>query len=158
MAAPKGNQYYKSRKKDGKDKLITPGELFEKALEYMQWLKDNPLKETKVFASMGELLTTCVDHVRIPLEDDFFEFAGIKKATFHNYAKNEDYLDVVMRIRALFKTKRIQSASAGFANANLIARIDGLSEKTDINVKSESDDVKSKFPFAAPTEPDDKNP
>ena len=49
MAAPQGNKYWQMRSKDGKEPKYKPDTLWEKAVEYFEWVDDNPLLEEQLF-------------------------------------------------------------------------------------------------------------
>ena len=60
-----GNNFCELRSRHGSKKLFeTPNLLWEAACEYFQWIKENPLQETKVFHVSGQLTKTEVPLLR----------------------------------------------------------------------------------------------
>lgn len=127
MAAPKGNTYWKLAKGFGigKEKKYSKKALFEKAIEYLEWLEKNPLKEDKVFANGMRMK---VDKMRASTITGFCIYAGISTTTFDNYAKDEAYLGITSRIKDLIYTQKFEGAAADLLNSNIIARELGLAD------------------------------
>lgn len=131
MAAPKGNTYWKQAKgfAVGNPKKYTPEELWNKALEYFEWIEKNPLKEEKVF---GTGVRMKVNKMRAMTLTGFYLFAEIDKKTFEKYCNDEAYIPVTTRIRDIIYTQKFEGAAADLLNPNIIAREIGLADKTDI--------------------------
>jgi len=54
MAAPKGNQFWKTRSSHGRNPIFpTPDALWDAACEYFQWVEDNPLWEDRLVTFQG---------------------------------------------------------------------------------------------------------
>jgi len=139
MAAPEGNQYWKLAHNWRKPKKYTPGKLLEKAFEYIEWAENNPLYEMKVFASKGKILKADVPKMRALTIQGFCFFANIWPQTFHNYEKDEAYLDIVTRIREMFFAQKFEGAAANLLNPNIIARELGLGDKQELTGKGGKD-------------------
>lgn len=132
MPAPKGNEYWRLRKVDGRKKKFTPKQLEELANEYFQWCIDNPMYEAVLHSKTGELIS--VPKLRAFTEMGFCVYAGMSTSSFYEqYAKDKDFLDIVTRIREIIRTQKFEGAAAGFLNANIIARDLGLRDKQDID-------------------------
>jgi hypothetical protein len=55
VAAPKGNKFWLARSSHGRDPIFkSPDALWSAAVEYFEWVEDNPLYEAKVAANKGE--------------------------------------------------------------------------------------------------------
>jgi len=134
MAAPKGNKYWELAKgfAVGKEKSYTPQKLWNKAIEYLQWLDENPLKEEKVFGTgfRGE-----VSKMKAPTLSGFCVYAGIGTSTFDRYKTDDDkaYRDITKHIQDLFFAIKFEGAAADLMNPNIIARETGLADKTETN-------------------------
>lgn len=114
------------------EKKYTPLALLEKAIEYLKWCKDNPLKEEMVF---GSGFRTEVNKMRAPTIRGFCVYADISSITFFNYENdksNTEYLNITSRIRDLFYAPKLEGAAAGLLNANIIARELGLTDKQEV--------------------------
>ena len=132
MAAPKGNEYYLLRSKDGRDTTYTPETLLEAANEYFNWCLDNPLKESQVVKYKDSYEIIEVPKMRTFSIQGFCNYAEIMKQTFFNYEKREDFLDVTTRIRGVIENFQFEGAASGFLNPNIIARKLGLADKTEL--------------------------
>lgn len=121
MGAPKGNSYWKLAKgfAVGKERAYKPNDLWEKSLEYMEWLEKNPLKEEKVFAN-GQRMS--INKMRAATITGFCLYAGICTSTFDNYSKDKAYLDIIKKIKDLFFSQKFEGAAADLLNPNIIAR------------------------------------
>jgi len=133
MAAPKGNEYYLLRSKDGRDKEYTPEKLMLTANEYFQWCLDNPFKDQQLFHYQGQVTKENANKMRPFTLQGFCNFAEIVLQTFLNYEKseNKDFIEVTTRIRGIIENQQFEGAAAGFLNPNIIARKLGLSDRQD---------------------------
>lgn len=60
-------------------------------------------------------------------------FLGISTSSFYKYyVGDNDYVDIITRIREVIRTQKFEGAAAGFLNANIIARDLGLKEQHDL--------------------------
>lgn len=135
MGAPEGNEYYKLREKNGRDKIFKePEELLEKAVNYFEWVENNPLYKHDVIRG-GDLAG---ERIKIPLQrpytiEGFCLFAGITYQTWLNYEKNsdahEDFFKVTAYIKAVIEANQLEGASVNIFNSNIIARKLGLVDK-----------------------------
>ena len=161
MAAPKGNEYYLIRSKDGRDKEYTPQSLLEKANEYFRWCLENPLYEAVIVKGnrieetkspskdkKGKLsdvttkTTKPYDIASLPKMrpftiQGFCNYAEIVHNTFLNYEKDKDFLQVTTRIRGIIENHQFEGAASGFLNPNIIARKLGLIDKSQVRVEKE---------------------
>lgn len=147
MPAPKGNQFWKLRSKHGRDKLFnSPELLWEAACEYFDWIDNNPLIETDYRGKDAYA-------VEIPRKrpytiiglclylDASQQYWKEFRSNCRETAKN--YLPVITRIEEIIYNQKFEGASAGFFNANIIARDLGLKEKTDITTGDEKLDFRT---------------
>lgn len=125
MPAPKGNQYWKLVNDWHHPKLYKPEELLNKALEYLDWLEKNPLKEEKVF-STGKRMK--VNKMRAPTIEGFTVYANICTSTWDNYMADEAYMGILKKIKNTFYSLKIEGCAAGFFNPLIIIRELGLKE------------------------------
>ena len=136
MAAPKGNEYYLLRSKNGKNKVYNTIQLAEKANEYFNYCLDNPLQEMVIFHHQGTTTKDFVDKMRPFTIQGMCNYLDICEKTFNNYSNDKDYLQVTIRIRQIIYNQKFEGAASGFLNPNIIARDLGLTDKqqTDINL------------------------
>lgn len=156
MAAPKGNEFWKLRSKHGRDKLFaTPDLLWDAACEYFQWCNDNPLIEIDYRGSKMERIE--LPKMRAFTLEGLCFYLDANKGYFNDFddaLKNKtdklskDFSTVITRIREVVYRQKFEGASAGFLNANIIARDLGLSDKSQVQQNStiEYVNVSKQFP------------
>jgi len=118
----------------GKHKYIeTPEKLWELFLEYAEITK----KRVRVIPKATNKGVLYEEHTP-PLTIEGFELHCLDKGTdCHHYMDNTDgryseYGTIVTRIRKSIRQDQIEGAVVGEFNNNIVARITGLTEKTDV--------------------------
>lgn len=114
----------------GRNPKYTPEELWDKAVEYFEWVDANPLKEARITAS-GKVRS--VDKLRAMTIRGFCLFAGIDITTFMAYEKRNNFSYITTRIRDIIYQQKFEGASADLLNANIIARELGLANKQEFS-------------------------
>jgi hypothetical protein len=137
MAAPLENQYYLLRVRSGRQPEYTPEALLQRANEYFEWVEQNPFKEEVLFHSQGIITRDYVTKKRPLTIEGFCIYANIVKNTFYSYEKSKDFVNITSYIRETIENQQLELASAGFLNANIIARKLGLSDKSEVKVTQE---------------------
>ena len=162
MAAPSGNEYYKLRSKDGRDRIFkTPKALIDACNEYFEFCLSNPMKEAQIVkGNQVEVLETPSTNengkaikvkskktipyavVELPKMRPFTleglcNYINISLNTFKGYEGLEDFLIVTSRIRQIIDMQQFEGAAAGFLNPNIIARKLGLTDKSEVKVSQE---------------------
>lgn len=139
MAFAEGNQFWKKRHSDGKEKLFeTPEKLWDAACEYFQDIVDNPLKkqEAKV-VNVGnyesEVQIVTLDVMKPFTLSGLCRYLGCDDSYFRSFKAQErknkdDYIAVIMRIEQIIYEQKFTGAASGFFNANIIARDLGLTD------------------------------
>lgn len=126
-----------------------PEDLARVADEYFQWCDDNPI-ETATRKLVGAKQTgkggeaksdeTKFTTRRAYTLDGFCLFARIsdwssfKSAEAHSDA---EYLAVIHAIEQTIRDQQVSGALAGVFNSNIVARLNGIADKTDLNVNTE---------------------
>ena len=142
MGAPKGNTYWKIRTKHGRGTIYTPETLLEKFNEYMDWINENPLYESKAFPYKGDVQIVNLPKMRAATLAGFCLYAGIKSVdTFRNYKKRKDFLEVCTQIEMAMEAQKIEGASAELLNPSIIARLLGLKDKSEIDHTTKGDKI-----------------
>lgn len=137
MAAPKGNKFYMNRQKNGRELIYsTPNDLLEKAYGYFKWCDKTPLKRRELVKG-GSMSGNIVD---IKMDRPYTlvgmcVYLGISKRTFDNYEEREDYLPIATHIREVIQQNQIEGAVVGNYNANIVARLLGLTDKQEVETK-----------------------
>ena len=146
----KGNQLWKNLEYPGKRRTYTAIELWAKFVEYMQannkayWSKQDFIKSGP---GAGTIIYTDVPNP--PSIKAFCIFCNIGESTFNNYWQikskiEDDYLEVASTIRDTIQLIQVDGASAGVFNANIIARLTGLVDKKEVDVKTDYSDDERK--------------
>lgn len=128
----KGNQFWKLRLKHGRDRVIqSPDELWENFIQYAEWVESNPLEEQHWVGKDGDEVKRYKMRPMLKPEfavvcglSEFAEIASLKKVS-------DDFSQIVRRIESAIASWNITGSAAGFLNPNIIARVEGLSEKTE---------------------------
>lgn len=164
MSFKEGNNYWEHREKHGRDYKYTPEKLWEEAILYFQWAKDNPLMES-VFVQKGIVIKdeqgnrkTVYEYpmpkMRAMTLKAFHLFADIGHSTWEGYKKIDDFSTITTRIQSIIYSQKFEGAAASMLNPNIIARDLGLKEhtsNTNTNVdltpltKEERDEAKRKM-------------
>lgn len=124
-------QLWEVRKIGKPPSFDSPDEMWERAIEYFEWCKENSLNEQKLFNYQGELTAGVVPHMRAMTQAGLCAFMNISVSTWHNYKDKPAYLEVTRAIEEIMTEQKFTGAAAGMLNPNIIARDLGLTEKTE---------------------------
>lgn len=133
MQFPEGNEYWKLRSKDGRDKIFeTPEKLLDACNKYFDWVQNNPLKQSEVvkYKDYAELIE--VPKMRPMTIEGLCNFIDISVKCWRNYKERVDYVPITTRIEQIIYNNKFEGAASGFLNPNIIARDLGLIDKQDI--------------------------
>lgn len=136
MAAPKGNKYWELREKNGRNKILTPKELFLLAYEYKDYIDNNPIE---IEDNKGTKNINIIKLKRPYTWDGFehFVFEKTGLASLEDYKKSKgtykDFSDIIHVIDRMFKSQKFEGAVIGIFKENIIARDLGLTDKKDIS-------------------------
>lgn len=129
MAATKNNQYWKLRKKHGRDnKFVNPGLLWKATCKYFNWCDKHPC----VINRHGYQLTVPRPYSIHGLT----LFLGVSHSYFRIQRK-EMYNEVIEMIKTVIETQQFEGACVGAFNPNIIARQLGLTGKQEVIQKEE---------------------
>ena len=140
MPAPKDNQFWLARPVHGRKKKYSPKKLGECALEYFQWVEDNPFQEAKPFKVKDDedndvIVLEDVPKMRPMTLKGLRIFLGIVPQTWVNYKANDDFMEVISNIDEVISDQKFGGAASGFFNANIIARDLGLKDVSETQSK-----------------------
>lgn len=117
----------------GRPKVIESPEQFEElGLEYIQWVRDNPVMKTITASFQGSISYEKVPHARPMTQYGLAAHMGIGLSTLKDYGAKEDFSAIFKRLCAIMTAHNVDGASSGDMNGNIIARIEGLSEKQEV--------------------------
>lgn len=150
MAAPSGNQFWKLRHKDGRDRLFENAEaLWQAATEYFNWIDAHPwfkveqlkkpYQEEDAEGNKGKWVTvTKIPTARPYTIHGLCLYLGCNTKYFNDFEdalKNrtdevsKGFSEIVSRVRETIYTQKFEGAAVGAFNANIIARELGLVDK-----------------------------
>ena len=139
MAAPKGNKFWLARSSHGRDPIFkSPDALWSAAVEYFEWVEDNPLYEAKVAANKGEPEIVYVPKIRAMTLSGLQTFLDISHQGWLNYGARDGFIDICAKIAEIIRQQKFEGASAGLLNPAIIARDLGLADKQDITSNGET--------------------
>ena len=122
-AAPRGNKFWKDRAKSGRNKMFSsPDDLWDSAVNYFEWIEDNPLLKEKLFSYQRKVITGTVKKMRPMSINGLCQHLGISRRTWGLYKSREDFMPVTMRVEMIIWVQQFSGAASGLFNANIIAR------------------------------------
>jgi hypothetical protein len=122
-------------------KTIKSPKQLEKSFEdYKKWAKKHPWYK-KDFIRSGEFAGQIVNlEIERPLTEwEFAAFLGMSYRGLCNYGSAEGYehyFPIYSRIKTEMQAQRISGGLVDTYNANLVARIDGIKEKSEVDVNA----------------------
>lgn len=142
-----GNRFWELRTKHGPDRLFgDPAVLWEEALLYFDWCERNPLYKTELVKYQGS-----ADMVEVPLLHpfsmrEFTCYLGVSGSYFRSAKGNlrekiekktataieAELLATIERIEHCVFNQQVNGALVGLFNANLVARLNGISDNTNV--------------------------
>ena len=125
------NQIWMRRKSNGAPYIFETDEQFREAVyAYLEWINDNPLYESKAFAS-GLILR--VPLARYPTMRGLALFIGVSHHNFDKWNKPGHHLEEAMAWAhdAILQVK-MEGGAAGFFNQLIVARDVGLTERSEV--------------------------
>lgn len=128
-------------------KFKTPEELQEKAEGYFQYCDTHPIEvwQRKAAAAnqsakngSGVKSDEGTMYIRRPYTlDGLGLFVGVVWKDFRSYHASDEFSEVIRTLEARVRDQQVSGAVVGMYNANLVARINGIADKTDLNVNTE---------------------
>jgi hypothetical protein len=127
------------KNKVGRPRLLSsPEELWDLFERYIEWTKLNPVIKRELSGRTGEVVEIPIDR---PLTiDGFLSFCWGRVGDINRYFYNidgefQDFVSISIRIKSQIRENQISGGVAGLYNANLTARLNGLVEKTQTDLK-----------------------
>jgi hypothetical protein len=132
MAAPKNNKFWNLRMKHGRDRIIQdPKLLLENFEQYRDWIMTNPIIVKEYVGK--DARPEEKEIIKPMLKPGFAIRCGLKKWESVSALKSisDDFMEVVTHIESAIAEHNITYAAANLLNANIIARVEGLTERTE---------------------------
>jgi len=123
-------------------KYKTAKELWEKFIDYCAWVDGNPIElpeRSAMFGSKKQVERMAQNKAKVSRPYTLCGFqvwAGIANWTEFKrpeFRHRPDYLRVINIIETTIKSQQIDGAMVGLYNSNLTARLNGISEKTEVS-------------------------
>lgn len=147
MAYRVGNQLWKLRAKSGRDKLFSDAAtLLEEAYAYFEWCDTHPRYRAELVKYQG-----AADEVGVTLErpytmDGLTRYLGVSGGYFRAAKANLrdkidrgkaapeeiELLEAMESIEQIVRTQQIEGALVGIFSANLVARLNGIADNTNV--------------------------
>jgi hypothetical protein len=115
----------------------TPEEFELKAMDYIQWVKNNPVMKTITASFQGEITYDKVPHTRGMTQFGLAAHMGIGLRTLHDYKKKPEFSHIYDEVMTIIKSWNADLALTGEINQALVARLDGHVDSTDITTNGE---------------------
>lgn len=129
-----GNALWKTRSSHGRSpKFDSPDALYEAALEYFDWVVDNPLWENKATQYQGTAIDVPVQKMRAMTISGLCIFLDISRQNWSEYRQKDDFSDICEKIEEIIYDYKLTGAAADLLNPSIIAREIGLADKKDVN-------------------------
>ena len=128
----------------GRPKAIeTPAILWDLFCAYESWAKNNPLRKHDFVGKDGDSVHRDLER---PLTIEGFSRFCYKEgiiADLKDYFGNtdnryEDFKSICSHIKGFIRADQIEGGMAGIYNPSITQRLNGLVEKTDVNLKNET--------------------
>ena len=120
----------------GRPRAFDSPEEFEKiGLEYIEWVKKNPVMKTITASFQGIISYEKVPHARPMTQYGMAAHMGIGLRTLKDYGNKDDFSPIFKRLCAIMTAHNVDGATSGDMSGNIIARIEGLADKQELDAK-----------------------
>lgn len=129
-----GNKFWMLRLKHGRNRVIeTPEQLEENFIEYCQYIENNPLIEEDWVGK--DAIPIERKRLRPITKQGFAAACGLSewKRIAELKRVSPDFHQIVTHIESVMADYNITGAAAGFLNPNIIARLESLSENSNVS-------------------------
>jgi len=131
-----GNRFWELRSSHGRKPIFSsPEQLWNAATEYFQWVEDNPLMETKLFAYQGVVHEGVVAKMRAMTIQGMCIYLDISTQGWREYKAKPDFSAICEAVESVIYQQKFAGASADLLNASIIARELGLADKSELTGK-----------------------
>lgn len=137
-----GNRWWERRAKHGPDVLFgDPAKLWEAAVNYFEYVDENPWEDEKVFVNQGIVTRASEYRKQVYTMAGLQLFLGVSGVYFYQLKErvktpgsqlDKGLAKVIEAIELVIYSQKYAGATSGFFNANIIARDLGLKDATDV--------------------------
>lgn len=131
-----GNRFWEARSSHGRSPAFaTADALRAAAVEYFEWVADNPLGEEKLFSYEGSIVRGDFGKLQAMTLKGLCIFLDISFQAWANYRERPDFVEVCEWVESVVYQQKFTGAAAGLLNPAIIARDLGLADKTELTGK-----------------------
>jgi hypothetical protein len=128
-----GNKFYQMRERHGRKKKFETPEAMEQAiLDYFEWNEANPFTDYELVKHQGNAKNVEVQKRRPLSIRGLCISLGMSHEAWIQYCQRKDFVEVTSRARETIERDQIEGAMAEIYNANIVARLNGLSDKHEV--------------------------
>lgn len=115
-------------------KFSSPQALWDKCVEYFEWVEDNGFREPQLFHYQGEITRTHVMKRRAMTMGGLWIYLGISHSAWNQWehSDNPALVSVCETVSAIIREQKFTGAAAGQFNPAIIARDLGLVDKQEL--------------------------
>lgn len=148
----KGNQFWRLAKYPGRPPMYTAETLWAKFVEYMEFNSEQGWsKEDYIRSGPGAGEKVYLNTPNPPSIGAFALFCGMTRSGFDEMyrtakdgKKDPEMEAIIAHVKETIMQLQIDGASANIFNANIVARVTGLAEKKEIDMKTDISDDERK--------------
>ena len=113
--------------------------MWDACVEYLDWAHENPLLEAKVVSGKNGPEIVELAKARVFTITGLCVYLGVDTTTWMRWASNDpaerrlDLHPVISKVKLIIETQKYELAAASLANANLVARDLGLTERREVS-------------------------
>jgi hypothetical protein len=127
-------------------KIETPELLYEYFTDFKQWCIDNAYEK---FVGLDKGEPVFILQPRALVFKAFEGWLSSLRVVFDlsHYERNDTFRPIIKQIKSECSQQTLQGAMSGLYNANLTSRLEGLVEKTELDLGIDRKQVAELFPF-----------
>ncbi|WP_108482272.1 terminase small subunit [Oceaniglobus ichthyenteri] len=127
-----GNKFWAQSSTFGrKPTFENPEQLRAAAVEYFEWVTENPLIEEKLFSYEGQVARADTGRMHAMTIGGLCLFLDISVDTWRRYRSLPEFEHDCQWVESVIFTQKFTGAAAGLLNAAIVARELGLADKKD---------------------------
>ncbi|MBD3198034.1 MAG: hypothetical protein GF317_23490 [Candidatus Lokiarchaeota archaeon] len=140
MGAPIGNNFWTLRKDLTEDgRKLSVKQVKEKLSEYIERCIEDRLYE-RDWVGKDAIQVERPKMISMTIWGAC-AWLGIADVTWLEWKKDEKYTSILTRAETIFKAYNVEGASAGFLNQSIIARLEGLTEKSEVKTEVKNNSI-----------------
>lgn len=114
--------------------IESPQDFEEQSMNYIEWVKNNPVLKTITAAFQGDISYKKVPHSRPMTQYGWATHLGIGLSTLKDYGNRPEFSAIFDRLSNLMTSWNIDGATCGDLSGTIVARIERLADKVEQTV------------------------